>query len=211
MISHHSARGMAFVEAAMWLSISAPVAFLGVGLVGMVHDQNLLREVPSSVLREMNAPQAHWSLASGAINKVTFDTRRLVQTVESAVFAAFQEASTGALRAERISGRACYWIFSANTRTGALETPISTECRSLGPLGETVSLSEPLAREIQGGRGLLLGLADGDGRDGGAAYGDRVALLGVGIVGEFPGVFTSDQPVRIEWSDVAYPRQEVGL
>jgi hypothetical protein len=206
MTSYHSVRGMAFVEAAMWLSVTVPVAFLGAGLIGMVNDQNLLQRVPASVLREIDAPPARWSLGSGAFNKVTFDAPRLAQAVESAVSAAFQEASAGVLRAERVSARGCYWIFSVNTRTGSLETPISTECRSLGPLGGAISLSDPLQREIQEGRGRVLGSLDG-----GGAYVDRVALLGVGSVGSFPGVFTYDQPVRIEWSDVAYPRQEVGL
>jgi hypothetical protein len=204
--SHNSNRGIAFVEAAMWLSVTMPVAFLGAGLVGMVHDQSLLQGVPASVLREVEVPGGQWSPTNGTLATISFDTVRLAQSVQTLVAAAFQEASAGVLRADKISAKGCFWIFSVNKRTGSLETPISTGCSSQGPLAGAISLAEPLRREVQEGRGLLLGALGGS-----SAYGDRVALVGVGVAGEFPGAFTSDQPVQIVWGEVSYPRQEVGL
>lgn len=199
-------RGVAFVETAIWIAVVLPVGLVGAGLVGLIHDQNVLMGIPSSVMREGDIPGGAWSLRGDGVSEVTFDTTALARTLHDMAMRARAEATHGVLRTEKVSSKACYWIFSVNTRTGSLENPISSECRSQGPEGGGLSFEDLLRRERGDGRGILLGSKGGDG-----AYADRVALVGVGIRGDFPGVLSSAPLARIEWGEVSYPRQEVGL
>ena len=195
-------RGVGLLEAALWLMALLPVALVGISVVALVHDRSHLSGIPSAVLRECPASGLRW-VPDGDGGHFEPDLAQLRVHLSEVSRRTVDEAAHGLFKADSISAKACFWIFSVHTRNGELETPIWSECDARGPLGGDLSLADELAYERKKVQGISVGESD--------AYVDRVVVTGVVVGAE--ARFMLDPRVVYHFSKgaIAFARQEVVL
>lgn len=197
--------GFAAFEGAIWLMALFPVLLVSGSLLGTIHDQNILQSLPETVLRETYTDGVRWSPdRSGDAYGMPREQMRKVAALVSQ--AAMREAEQSVFKVKNVSTRACYWIFSVNPSNGRLNTPISTECDSQGPLGGSLSLQRYLDREKVVGRGVDISDSPEQSR-----FAERVALVGLVVGGEFPTITPGSPLQRMEFGAVIVARQEITL
>lgn len=195
-------RGIGICEAAFWLTALLPFTLVGLSVVALVHDQNHLSGIPSAVLRESPASGLRW-IPDGDGGRFEPDIVQLRLHLSEVSRRAVAEAEQGLFKADSISAKACFWIFSVNTRNGELETPIWSECDARGPLGHYLSLEEELAYERTRARGISVGESD--------EYVDRVVVSGVVVGAEARHMLDPRVPYHFSKGAIAFARQEVVL
>jgi len=193
-------RGVGLYEAAIWLVALLPVALVGLSSVAMIHDRNHLAGVPSAVLRESSIAGLRW-VPDGAGGRFEADVGQLRAQVATVARRAVSEAEGGMLKAGVVSAKACFWIFSVNTSTGKLETPIWSECDVRGALGAELSMVEELERE----QGITHGIAFGEG------FVERVVVAGVVVAAQADRLLDPNRPYRFSKAAITFARQEVVL
>jgi hypothetical protein len=179
-----------------------PVSLVGISVVALVHDRHHLSGVPSAVLRESQASGLRW-VPEGDGGHFEPDLVQLRVHLSEISRHAVDEAAQGVFKADSISAKACFWIFSVNTRNGALETPIWSECDARGPSGGGLSLGDDLARERAKAQGISLGESDG--------YVDRVVVTGVVVSAETRHMLDPRVVYHFSKGAIAFARQEVVL
>jgi hypothetical protein len=195
-------RGVGLFEAAAWIVALVPVALMGVSLAAVVHDRNHLSGIPAAVLRESLRNGLRW-LPDGRGGHFAADVAELRAQVSGISQRAVAEAEQGLLKADSVSAKACFWIFSVNTSNGRLESPIWSECDARGPLSGELSLLNELARECELAQGISVGESEG--------FVDRVVITGVVVGAEARDVLDYGVAYRLSESALAFARQEVGL
>ncbi|MEY4669032.1 MAG: hypothetical protein RL518_1731 [Pseudomonadota bacterium] len=200
-------RGIGMYEAALWLVALLPVGLAGGSILAVVNDQMHISGVPAAVLRESSPPGLRW-LPDGAGGRFDADVDGLRAQIGRMAQAAVAEAERGVVKARAVSAKACFWIFSVNSSTGSLESPIGSECDARGPLGGDLSMSSDLEYERRKVRGIPFG--------GQAGFADKVVVTGV-IVGAVIGGAGESRLLdpRITYpfskSAITFARQEVVL
>lgn len=197
-----SEQGIGLCEAALWLMALLPVVSLGLSIMALVHERNQLAGIPSAVLREFPASGLRW-IPDGNGGHVEPDLAELRHHLSEVSQRAVAEAEQGLCTSDSISAKACFWIFSVNSRNGELETPIWSECDARGPLGHDLSLAQELAYERIGARGISVGGSD--------AYVDRVVVSGVVVGAKARNLLDAGVPYHFSKGAIAFARQEVVL
>lgn len=197
-----SERGVGLFEAALWLMALLPVSLVGISVVALVHDRNHLSGVPSAVLRESPASGVRW-VPEGDGGGFEPDLTHLRVHLSEVSRRAVDEAARGLCKADLVSAKACFWIFSVNVRNGALETPIWSECDARGPLAAGLSLADELAYERERAHGISVGERDG--------YVDRVVVTGVVVAAEARHLLDPRVAYHFSKGAIAFARQEVVL
>ena len=205
MVGRSSEAGTAILEAGVWLTMLLPVALLGVSVAGAVHDESVLRVVPEAVLRETRVPPLRWS-PNGHGGSYDPDVAELRSVLSTLSRAAVLEAQRDVFKVQNLSSRACFWIYSVNVSTGKLETPISTECDVLGPLGRELAAETYVRRDVL----MSLGISR-DQTGVGAKFVDRIVVAGVVVAGELPDLLGATSARRVSFGSASFPRQEITL
>lgn len=197
--------GFAALEGAIWLMALLPAVLVSGSLLGTVHDQNVLQNIPDAVLRETYTDGVRWTTGRGGDSyEVSRDyMRRVAASVSQA---AMREAERSVFKVGNISAQACFWIFSVNPSNGRLNLPISTECEFQGPIGRSLSLQRYLDRERVVGRGVDVSDSPDAPR-----FAERVALVGLVVGGEFARIGLEAPLQRMEFGAVIVARQEITL
>lgn len=198
-------KGIALFEGALWLAVLLPLSLVLALTAAVVHDQAALRVVPEATLREAPGGTLRW-IADGFGGRYEADLSELRSAVSRASEQGLLEAQKTAFKAQNISTKACFWIFSVNPSNGKLQSPIQSGCDARGPLAREVSV-DPYMREALPRR---LGLPRG-GVGEGTGYVERVVLMGVAIVGELPDLLNPTTIHRISYGAISFPRQEISL
>ena len=193
-------RGVGIYEAAVWLVALLPIGLVGISIVAMIHDRNHLSGVPSAVLRESSIAGLRW-VPDGTGGRFEADVAQLRAQVASVARRAVSEAEGGMLKAEVVSAKACFWIFSVNPSTGKLEAPIWSECDVRGPLGAELSMVEELER----GQRITHGIAVGGG------FVERLVVAGVVVAAQTNSLLDPARPYRFSKGAITFARQEVVL
>jgi hypothetical protein len=195
-------RGMGIYEAAIWLVVLLPVALVGASLVSIVHDLNHISGVPAAVLRESPARGLRW-YPDGTGGHVEADLEELRVHVSRVSQRAVAETESGLLKADLVSAKACFWVFSVNASNGNLESPIWSECDARGPLGSELSLASELAYERDRARGISVGDNEG--------FADKVVVTGVIVGAEARHVLDARVAYHLSKGAIAFARQELVL
>jgi hypothetical protein len=195
-------RGVGLLEGGLWLVGLLPLSLVGLSVVGVVHDWNLISTVPSAVLRETPTPGLRW-LPDGRGGRFEADVEKLRGLVAQVAQRALVEAQHGVMKADSVSAKACFWIFSVNPSTGILESPIGSECDARGPMGSALSMESELEHERSNARGIVVG--DGE------AFVDKVVITGVIVGAEATRLLDPRDTYRFSKSAFAFARQEVML
>lgn len=197
--------GMALLEGACWLAVLLPVALVGVSVVASVHDRNALQVIPDAALREVFSEGVRW-VPDGLGGRYEANVPELRQALASLSLLGVSEAAQGVFKAQNISAKACFWIYSVDSSNGNLEAPISSECDARGPLGPELSLTWYIEQEVARCSGIQL-------REEGSAarFVDRIVIMGLVVGGDSPDLLDTTTSRRIEFGAVSYPRQEIAL
>lgn len=204
-MSKKSERGMALFEGSLWLATLLPLGLVSASVAAVVHDQAVLRVTPEAALREVSGGTLQWR-ADGFGGRYEADVGELRSVVARVSENAQREAQKDAFKAENISTKACFWIFSVNPSTGNLTSPIQSECDGRGPLSGALSVESYMEAERPRRLGIPRSVV-GDG----AGYVDRVVMIGVAVVGELPNLLDPSSSYRISYGAISYPRQEISL
>jgi hypothetical protein len=106
-----------------------------------------------------------------------------------------------------ISAQACYWVYDVDAGTGAVvDAPVSSDCRSRGAIGATLSLETPRINRIRRGVGKPIVL-------GGEVveFVPRVVLVGVAVGGRYQGLAEYLRDETVQHGAVWVPREDVVL
>lgn len=198
-------RGSAMFEGALWLATLLPLCLVCLTLAALMHDQGVLQVTPEEALREIEGGTLRW-VPDGHGGRYEADLTDLRFAVARISERALMEAKNEVFKAQNVSTKACFWIFSVNPSTGELQSPIHSECDARGPLGQEV----PVEGYMRAALPTRLGIPRGEVGDG-AGYVDRVILTGVAIVGELPNLLEPSATTRITHGSISYPRQEISL
>lgn len=202
MREHVSERGVGLYEAALWLVALLPVVLVGGSVVAIIHDQGHLSGVPAAVLRESTLRGLRW-VPDGVTGQFEAESARLRTQIAMVAQKALDEARRGILKADSVSSKACFWIFSVNPSTGRLETPIWSECEAQGPLGGELSMTADLERERNAFRGIELSKGEG--------FVERVVVAGVIVAAQTGHLLDPGSDYMLSKGAIAFPRQEVEL
>lgn len=195
-------RGVGLYEAALWLVALLPVALVAVSVVALIHDQGHLSGVPAAVLRESPLRGLRW-VPDGVTGRFEADSARLRTQIAMVALNAVMEARQGMLKADSVSAKACFWVFSVNSSTGRLETPIWSECEAQGPFGGDLSMTADLERE----QGTFRGIAVSEGK----GFVERVIVAGVIVAAQTGHLLDPRSTYMLSKGAIAFPRQEVEL
>lgn len=198
-------KGIALFEGAVWLAMLLPLSLVLASTAAVVHDQAALRVVPEATLREAPGGTLRW-IADGFGGRYEADLSELRSAVSRASEQGLLEAQKTAFKAQNISIKACFWVFSVNPSNGKLQSPIQSGCDARGPLGGEVSVDSYMHEARLSGLGIPRG-----GFGEGEAYVERVVLMGVAIVGELPDLLNRTTTHRISYGAISFPRQEISL
>jgi len=195
-------RGVGLLEAAVWLVVLLPVCAVAVSVAAVVHDQSHISGVPAAVLRESAVAGLRW-IPDGWGGRFEPNVPGLRAHVTQIARQAVAETRQGLLKADSVSAKACFWIFSVDSSTGSLESSIWSECDSRGPLGNRLSLTEDLEFERAKARGIPNGES--------GAFVERVVVTGVVVAAETSALLDPRGSFQVSKGAIAFARQEVEL
>ncbi len=195
-------RGVGVYEAALWLVALLPVSLIGASVVAVVHDQAHLAGVPSAVLRESRLSGLRW-VPDGLGGRFEPDLMQLRSQVALVAQRTVSEARQGMLKADSVSAKACFWIFSVDSSTGLLKVPIWSECDTRGPLGGALSMTADLERERGTLRGIPVGIGSG--------FAESVVVTGVVVAAQTVRLLDPRSRYMLSKGAIAFPGQEVVL
>ena len=195
-------KGMCLLEAALWLVAMFPVGLAGLSVMALVNDLTVISHIPHAVLRDLSVSGLRW-VPDGKRGRFEADLTSLRIDIKRIARRAVDEADRGLLKAGPASSKACFWIFSVNSSTGALESPIQAECDAQGPLGEGLLFTDYIQHEVSRAQGIPLGSGNG--------FADRVVATGV-VVGADAWRFSEPgSRYQITRAAISFARQEVML
>ena len=198
-------RGMALLEGTLWIATLLPLGLVSASVGAVVHDQAVLKVAPEAALRETSGGTLRW-IPDGVGGRYEVDVATLRSVIAKMSENALLEVSRSALKAENVSTKACFWVFSVQPSNGNLQSPIHSECDARGPLSQEVSVETYMQAEKPKRLGIPRSVV-GEG----AGYVDRVIMMGVAIMGELPGLLDSSAVHRISYGAISFPRQEISL
>lgn len=200
-----SERGTAIMEGALWIAILLPIGLVCVSVGAVVHDQAVLRVAPEAALREVSGGTLRWT-PDGFGGRYEADVVTLRAAIGKVSENALLEAQKAAFKAQNLSTKACFWIFSVQSSNGNLQSPIHSECDARGPLSTQVSVEDYMNKE----KPKRLGIPRSMGGEG-TGYVDRVVVMGVAIIGELPDLLDPSTNHQISYGAISFPRQEISL
>jgi hypothetical protein len=195
-------RGMGLLEGALWIVALVPVAVTGLSAMASVHDLNVLSRVPHDVLREVSVSGLRW-MPDGNNGRFEADITSLRREITGIAEQALAEAERGVIQAGPVASKACFWIFSVNSSTGWLESPIWSECDTRGSTSREVSLTVPLEAERVGAQGISLGHGKG--------FADRVVVTGIAVGTDMWRPLEPGRRYHVSRAAISFARQEVML
>ena len=196
---HH---GIATIETAAWLVVLLPVSLFAASLGGLMHDQNVLRSIPESVIRQTEVGGLVWQ----GDGRWLVDTEGVVAALSEMLEGAMKVGADGVLHATNVSGKACAWVYLIDSDTGQLRGELDRFCDARGPLGWSLDLNSygsPVA-------GQRLGIPI---RSTSATYRyiDRIVVIGLTIGAETTDLVSPYKKRRLEFGAISVPQQEVAL
>ena len=205
-----NSKGIALLEAAVAASIALPIALSAIVVMALVHDRGAVQPIPEAVLAGQRNSVMTWHpdrFGSG----VRVDVRAIEDSLKEFVRQSIASAKVHTLRLERVSAKACYWVYRVNQSSGAVvDVPVRSECFTEGDLSEQRALQGALDERHKTAhkyvRGIPL-LAD----DPSAGFLGEVVLWGVVVGGEFSGLPLLYDGELIAGAAVEVPRREVTL
>lgn len=195
-------RGMGLLEGALWIVALVPLALTGLSAMASVHDLNVIARVPHDVLREFSVSGLRW-MPDGNKGRFEADITSLRREIMRIAERAIAEVERGVIRAGPVASKACFWIFSVNSSTGKLESPIWSECDTRGPTGGELSLTAHLEEVRVGAQGVSLGRGEG--------FADRVVVTGVAVGADMWRPLEPRRRYQISRAAISFARQEVML
>lgn len=197
--------GVAILESAAWLAVSLPVVFFAAGLSMFVHDQRVLGIIPEAQLRESELPSLRWvpNGVGGSFGISESDGREVIAHLADT---AAREAQGVVVQTTKISSRACYWVMRVDPDTGMATGIEQEQCASTG----AQALSKALDATLLVIRKSHIGVRMED-TSGARRFIDRALVFGLAIGGEFSLPAPGLEPERLQFSHIAFPRQEVTL
>lgn len=195
-------RGMGLLEGALWIVALVPVALTGLSAMASVNDLNVLSRVPHDVLREVSVSGLRW-MPDGNNGRFEADITSLRREITRIAERALAEAERGVFKAGPVASKACFWIFSVNSSTGRLESPIWSECDTRGSTSGELSLTVPLEAERNGAQGVSLGRGEG--------FADRLVVTGVAVGADMWRPLEPGRPYQVSRAAISFARQEVML
>lgn len=193
---------MGLLEGALWTIALVPIALTGLSAMASVHDLNVLSRVPHDVLREVSVSGLRW-MPDGKNGRFEADITSLRREITRIAERALAEAERGMIKAGPVASKACFWIFSVNSSTGRLESPIWSECDTRGSTTGELSLTVPLEAERVGAQGISLGHGKG--------FADRVVVTGVAVGADMWRPLEPGRRYHVSPAAISFARQEVML
>lgn len=197
-------RGVAFIEAAMWLLITLPLALGIVSVLGEMYDHNVVSKIPASVLRESCVEGMRFDGESG--DSVIARHEALGHLVSELTSRGVLEAEGAVFHATNISAKACYVVYRVDTSTGYPSGSIQDGCDLKGPLAGRLTLNISRMSGASGKVGIPLMRSGAT-----SGYFDRIVMVGVVVGGEVPNLLSPSTPKIFEFSALSVPRQEITL
>jgi hypothetical protein len=195
-------KGMGVLEGTLWIIALVPIALTGFSAMASVHDLNVLSRVPHDVLREVSVSGLRW-MPDGNNGRFEADVTSLRREITSIAEQALAEAERGMIKAAPVASKACFWIFSVNSSTGWLESPIWSECDTRGSTSRELSLTVALEAERVGAQGISLGHGKG--------FADRVVVTGIVVGTDMWRPLEPGQRYHVSRAAISFARQEVML
>lgn len=195
-------RGMGLLEGALWIVALVPVAVTGLSAMASVHDLNVISRVPHDVLREVSVSGLRW-MPDGNNGRFEADITSLRREIAGIAEQALAETERGVIQASPIASKACFWIFSVNSSTGRLESPIWSECDTRGSTSGELSLTVSLEAEQVSAQGISLGHGKG--------FADRVVVTGVAVGTDMWRPLEPGRRYHVSRAAISFARQEVML
>lgn len=205
-IGSQGSRGFAYLELAMWMTIMLPVLLLAAGVIGVVHDQFRMHQIPVSALREFTAPGLRMRI-DGASSRLEVNSDPLIRTLRSIRGRIVQDAQMSLVGGlSEISAVACYWVYRVDTMSGRLVSREREVCDSIGPISRQISFASELNDYVRGAKGYPLQPSAH-----GPRYIEYVVLLGAGMAGQMPLLSSLQHQPTVQFVQVSLPREEVSL
>ena len=197
--------GIAMIETAAWLVVLLPVLLCAVCLGGLIHDQNVLRSIPETAVRQTEVPGLVWQGGAGSARWFV-DAEGVMTALSVMLDSAVKVGSEGVLHATNISGKACAWVYVVDTRSGHVGEELDRFCDARGPVGWAIDLTSYGASVA----GQKLGIPS---RSTSATYRyiDRIVVIGLTIGADATDVVSPDRKRRLEFGAISVPQQEVVL
>jgi len=201
--NHRGQKALAVLEAAVWLVIGLPVVLLSVLITGTVYDQNILRTIPVDTLRSVTVNPLLLRAGSAGFN-FEIDEPALRALLPKLLQSATTRVVNQSMNIDRVSARACFWLYAVDTQSGFVLAPLREVCNAVGSSGAGLSFAEEIRSRTSEQIGVPL-YGDGGG------FIDKVVLIGVKVAGEENDFGLPNTYSTIEFGSVQVPRQEVTL
>lgn len=197
-------KGVAFIEAAMWLLIALPLMLGIVSVLGEIYDQSVVSKIPANLLRESYVEGMRFDVESG--DGLVAQYEELGRVVAALTAKGVADGEGAVFHATKISAKACYVVYRVDPSSGHLGGTIQYGCDLRGPLAGRLTLNIHHISETSGKLGIPL-LRNGAT----SGYFDRMVMVGVVIGGEVPDLLAPSKPRLLEFSALSVPRQEITL
>lgn len=196
-------KGLATLEFAAWATVILPLGLLFVALFGLINDQQSVRLIPESLMRETIGRSLSWE-SDGTNGLISHDVDRLNGIIGALSLRAITQLQDESSHVMNASSRACYWVYDVDEVTGDAGAVISEGCIAQGPLGNQLNIQDALNRRLRDAIARPV-----SGTLGG--FFPRVTLVGVSVGGRFEGLADLFRDDTVEHAAVWVPREEVVL
>jgi hypothetical protein len=196
-------KGLATLEFAAWTTVILPLGLSFVALFGLISDQQSVRLIPESLMRETIGRSLSWE-SDGTNGVLRSDVDRLEGIVGALSLRAITKLQDESSHVMNASSRACYWVYGVDTITGDVGALIEQNCIAQGPLGNGLNIEGALNRRLQDAIARPVSGALG-------GFFPRVTLVGVSVGGRFEGLAELFREDTVEHAAVWVPREEVVL
>lgn len=195
--------GFATLEVAAWSTIIIPIVLSFFAVFGLVRDQQVVRLIPESLVRESVGRSLAWQ-SNGISGEFRVQDTRLDLLVENLALRAVTQLELESARLQDISSRVCYWVYNIDSNTGAVRNIILKNCVGRGAMANSLSLEGALNRRVMGGIARPIA-TDDEGR----GFFPSTTLIGVAVGGRFNGLAELFQDQAVEHATVWIPREEL--
>ncbi len=199
-------RGFAALELAAWMAVLLPLALTFVALFGLVGDQQVVRLIPESLMREAIGRTLVWE-SNGINGDLRTEEDRLERMIGTLSLRGIAQLQDESLRVLDVSSRACYWVYNVDEVTGDVGNLVSQSCVAQGLRGNILDIDQALNRRLADGVARPITVSVGAG----GGFFPRATLVGVAVGGRFEGLGELFREDTVEHAAVWVPREEVVL
>lgn len=198
--------GFMALEMAALCALFLPVAILGVSLYGLSHDENLVQNIPESLMRETPGRIVTWR-SDGALGSFELDQARARGLIQALAESALAELIQGTIKLNDISASACYWLYNVDEDSGSIDPEeLVSECVALGPIASDLSLDTARINLLRT-RGARPAFSAGEP----SGFMSQLMLIGVAVGGRYTPLLEPSKREVLRHGAVWIPREDVKL